>query len=106
VPDHGWLPVTVPGAPAAWRDLHQRFGTLPFARVIEPAANYAEHGHPASPISVWHWRWEMGGHMRGHTADVWNELDAYGRGQIIWRLPSCAYIAGSDHRGDGQASGY
>jgi gamma-glutamyltranspeptidase/glutathione hydrolase len=43
---------------------------------------------------------------RGHDALVWNELDAYGRGQIIWRLPSGAYIAGSDHRGDGQASGF
>jgi gamma-glutamyltranspeptidase/glutathione hydrolase len=43
---------------------------------------------------------------RGHAADVWNELDAWGRGQIIWRLPSGTYIAGSDHRGDGQATGY
>jgi gamma-glutamyltranspeptidase/glutathione hydrolase len=43
---------------------------------------------------------------RGHEVRVWNELDAYGRGQIIWRLPSGAYIGGSDHRGDGQAMGY
>jgi gamma-glutamyltranspeptidase / glutathione hydrolase len=59
VPDHGWLPVTVPGAPAAWRDLHQRVGSLPFARLVAPAASYAEHGHPVSPISVWHWRWQV-----------------------------------------------
>lgn len=59
IPDHGWLPVTVPGAPAAWRDLHRRFGSLPFARLLEPAASYAERGHPASPISVWHWRWQV-----------------------------------------------
>jgi gamma-glutamyltranspeptidase / glutathione hydrolase len=59
MPDHGWLPVTVPGAPAAWRDLHDRFGTLPFARLVEPAASYAEEGHPLSPISVWHWRWQV-----------------------------------------------
>src|SRR5439155_572696 len=31
LPARGWLPVTVPGAPAAWRDLHARFGRLPFA---------------------------------------------------------------------------
>jgi gamma-glutamyltranspeptidase / glutathione hydrolase len=43
---------------------------------------------------------------RGHDVRVWNELDAYGRGQIIWRLPSGAYIGGSDIRGDGQAIGY
>src|SRR5947209_9173036 len=28
LPARGWLPVTVPGAPAAWRDLHARFGKL------------------------------------------------------------------------------
>ena len=32
MPTRGWLPVTVPGAPAAWRDLHRRFGKLPFQR--------------------------------------------------------------------------
>src|SRR5438874_2785787 len=37
VPAFGWLPVTVPGAPAAWRDLHARFGALPFATLCEPA---------------------------------------------------------------------
>src|ERR671929_1549872 len=30
VPARGWLPVTVPGAPGTWRDLHKRFGKLPF----------------------------------------------------------------------------
>jgi gamma-glutamyltranspeptidase/glutathione hydrolase len=59
IPDHGWLPVTIPGAPAAWRDLHQRFGRLPFVRLLEPAVTYAERGHPVSPISVWHWRWQV-----------------------------------------------
>jgi len=59
IPDHGWLPVTVPGTPAAWRDLHRRFGTLPFPRLLQPAVRYAEEGHPVSPISVWHWRWQV-----------------------------------------------
>src|SRR5688572_25754241 len=35
VPTKGWLPVTVPGAPAAWRDAHARFGCLPFAALFE-----------------------------------------------------------------------
>jgi gamma-glutamyltranspeptidase / glutathione hydrolase len=59
VPEHGWPSVTVPGAPAAWRDLHDRFGRLPFSRLLEPAIRYAEEGHPVSPISVWHWRWQV-----------------------------------------------
>ncbi|NOK57641.1 MAG: Gamma-glutamyltranspeptidase [Chloroflexi bacterium AL-W] len=50
VPSSGWLSVTVPGAPAAWQDLHQRFGKLPFARLFEPAIAYAENGHPVAPI--------------------------------------------------------
>ena len=38
MPKDGWLPVTVPGAPAAWGDLHQRFGRLPLEQVqILPA---------------------------------------------------------------------
>ena len=59
IPEHGWLSVTVPGAPAAWRDLHERFGRLPFSRLLEPAIRYADEGHPVSPISVWHWRWQV-----------------------------------------------
>jgi len=59
MPERGWLTVTVPGVPAAWRDLHARFGKLPFARLIDPARDYAEHGHPVSPISAWHWQWEV-----------------------------------------------
>src|SRR5437660_932098 len=35
VPGRGWLPVTVPGAPATWRDLHAKFGKLPFAHLCE-----------------------------------------------------------------------
>jgi gamma-glutamyltranspeptidase/glutathione hydrolase len=49
VPAHGWLAVTIPGAPALWRDLHGRFGKLAFATLFEPAVVYAEQGHPIAP---------------------------------------------------------
>ena len=55
VPAAGWLPVTVPGAPAAWRDLHERFGRLPFDRLFEPATYYAEHGYPVAPVTASAW---------------------------------------------------
>ena len=42
MPARGWPSVTVPGAPAAWRDLHRRFGRLRFAVLFEPAMTYAE----------------------------------------------------------------
>ncbi|GLY25453.1 gamma-glutamyltransferase family protein [Micromonospora sp. NBRC 101691] len=48
MPARGWLPVTVPGAPAGWRDLHDRFGSLPFADLCTDAIGYAEHGYPVS----------------------------------------------------------
>ena len=56
MPERGWLSVTVPGAPRAWADLHQRFGRLRFADVFEPAIGYAEHGFPVSPITAAYWQ--------------------------------------------------
>src|SRR5688572_5250280 len=55
IPERGWWTVTVPGAPRAWADLHQRFGRLPFADIFEPAIGYAEHGYPVSPITAAYW---------------------------------------------------
>lgn len=49
MPPFGWPAVTVPGAPAGWRDLHARFGALPFADLFIDAIGYAEHGYPVSP---------------------------------------------------------
>ena len=59
MPERGWLSVTVPGAPAAWRDLHQRFGRLPFASLFESAITYAEQGYPISPKTFFNWRWAV-----------------------------------------------
>jgi gamma-glutamyltranspeptidase / glutathione hydrolase len=50
VPNRGWLPVTVPGAPATWADLHKRFGKLPFEALFEPAIRMAEDGFPLAPV--------------------------------------------------------
>lgn len=55
MPARGWLPVTVPGAPAGWRDLHGRFGSLPFADLFDDAVAYAEHGYGVSPTVAHHW---------------------------------------------------
>ncbi len=55
MPARGWLPVTVPGAPAGWRDLHARFGALPFAELFADAITYAEQGFPVSPGVAKHW---------------------------------------------------
>jgi len=55
VPAAGWLPVTVPGAPATWRDLHARFGKLPFTTLFEPAIAYAAEGYPVGPVTAQGW---------------------------------------------------
>lgn len=56
VPVRGWLPVTVPGAPSAWRALSDRFGKLPFEQLFAPAIRYAEEGFPVSPETAGAWR--------------------------------------------------
>ncbi|MGD7216767.1 gamma-glutamyltransferase family protein, partial [Ralstonia pseudosolanacearum] len=54
-PTRGWDTVTVPGAVSAWATLHERFGKLPFADVLEPAAEIAERGHAVAPIVAHKW---------------------------------------------------
>ena len=55
MPTRGFVPVTVPGIPAAWASLSERFGTLPFEELLEPAIAYAEEGYPlaATTASLW-----------------------------------------------------
>jgi gamma-glutamyltranspeptidase/glutathione hydrolase len=55
MPLRGWMTVTAPGAPATWRDLHERFGRLPFHSLFEPAIEYAERGYPVSPMTAAAW---------------------------------------------------
>jgi gamma-glutamyltranspeptidase / glutathione hydrolase len=56
VPERGWASVSVPGAPAAWHDLHQRFARLSIAELTAPAIAYAEQGFPVSPVISQLWR--------------------------------------------------
>ena len=44
VPSVGGWAVTVPGAVAAWKDLHSRFGQLPWPSLFEPAIEAATEG--------------------------------------------------------------
>ena len=55
VPERGWPSVTVPGAPAAWDELHRRFGRLEMARLLAPAVHYANEGFPVSPVVAQLW---------------------------------------------------
>jgi gamma-glutamyltranspeptidase / glutathione hydrolase len=55
-PKRGWDSVTVPGAVAGWVALHERFGKLPFAALLEPAIEIAERGSAVPPIIQEKWR--------------------------------------------------
>ncbi|QDI92976.1 gamma-glutamyltransferase family protein [Salicibibacter halophilus] len=55
IPETGWIPVTVPGAPSSWAALSEQFGKLPFTEVLQPAIDYAEHGFPVSPVVAHLW---------------------------------------------------
>ena len=45
--------VPVPGCVDGWLALHERFGRLSIADVLEPARHYASDGFPAAPIHAW-----------------------------------------------------
>ncbi len=54
-PVRGWDTVTVPGAVAGWEALHKKFGSLPFADLMEPAIEIAERGHAVASIVARKW---------------------------------------------------
>ena len=56
MPEEGWLSVTVPGAPSAWRDLHERFGVLSIEKIIEPAIELADQGFEVTPVVAFNWK--------------------------------------------------
>ncbi|HPG98986.1 MAG TPA: gamma-glutamyltransferase family protein, partial [Thermotogota bacterium] len=55
IPRYGPIPVTVPGAPRAWKELHSRFGVLPFDALFQPAIEYAQNGYPVSVLTGKGW---------------------------------------------------
>ena len=97
MPEQGWFSVTIPGVPAAWSDLHQRFGKLPFAELFAPAIEYAEKGHPISPTVFWSLSWGIEvthAKLQGEEYKGFEEVFAPG-GRVpqigeVWRNPDLA----------------
>lgn len=52
---HSIHTVTVPGAVAGWDALHAKFGKLPLADILAPAAYYAEEGIPVAERIAFTW---------------------------------------------------
>ncbi|ACL21883.1 Gamma-glutamyltransferase [Desulfitobacterium hafniense DCB-2] len=106
MPQYGWIPVTVPGAPAAWAALSERFGRLPLTEVLKPAIDYAEQGYPVSPVLGQNWQiayTKYAQELKGEEYESWFKTFApQGRAPFIgeiWRSPdharSLAQIAAS-----------
>ncbi len=56
MPLYGWSAVTVPGIPSSWVALSEKFGKLPFEKLMEPAVRYAREGYPVSPTISTLWK--------------------------------------------------
>lgn len=98
MPGCGWLPVTVPGAPAAWRDLHARFGRLPFAELFEDAIDYAARGFPLGAIAARGWagayrRFEQGLEREafGHWCGAFAPEGSTPAAGTVWRCADMAH---------------
>ena len=97
IPKFGIIPVTVPGAPAAWVSLSQRFGRLPFKQLLEPAISYAEQGFAISPVisKLWKAAFHLYAAQNDPALQAWFDMFApQGRppetGEI-WRSPDHAF---------------
>lgn len=55
IPSFGPLSISVPGAVDGWFELHNRFGQLPFDRLLAPTIAYANEGFPVSEVIADAW---------------------------------------------------
>ena len=101
MPARGWLPVTVPGAPGAWRDLHERFGRLPFASLFEPAIAYARDGFPLPPETAAGWAASQQNYRNNNVGpqfegwfDTFAPNGRVAKAGDIWQLPDHARTLG------------
>jgi gamma-glutamyltranspeptidase/glutathione hydrolase len=97
MPSYGWIPVTVPGAPAAWAEMSRRFGRLPLAQALEPAIRYAEEGYPVSPVLSDNWNQavqlynrELQGDLFAHWFATFAPEGRAPQAGEIWRSPAHA----------------
>jgi gamma-glutamyltranspeptidase/glutathione hydrolase len=67
MPERGALTLTVPGAVRMWEDAVERFGNQPLARLLEPAWELAENGHPVAEVVARYWE-EHQGVLRANDA--------------------------------------
>lgn len=60
IPPYSLLSISVPGAVDGWFELHERFGSAPMDRILDPAIEYAEEGFPVSELIASAWQRSAG----------------------------------------------
>ena len=50
IPQHGPIPVSVPGCVDGWFELHKRFGSLAMSEILQPTIDYANSGFPLTEV--------------------------------------------------------
>src|SRR6056297_1350512 len=55
IPALGALHVSVPGCVDGWQELHDKWGQMELAEVLQPAIGYAENGFPLSEVIAYYW---------------------------------------------------
>lgn len=96
MPEDGWLPVMVPGAPAAWGDLHQRFGRLSLDEIMAPAITCAEEGFGVTPIVARNWSYAANRYLSlrdpvfSHWAEIFTRNGRAPRAGERWASPAHA----------------
>ncbi len=61
VPFYGPLPVSVPGCVDGWFRLHEKFGRLSMAELLQPAIKYGREGFPVSEVIAFEMASNYGG---------------------------------------------
>ena len=76
IPALGAIAVSTPGALDAWWTLHQRYGKLPWAEVLQPAIDYAENGVPVPDVIAYYIRHNMA-IFRQRSAQIGETANAF-----------------------------
>jgi len=55
IPSMGKFALSVPGCVDGWFELHEKFGRLSMAEILEPTIRYAKQGHPVPEVIADSW---------------------------------------------------
>lgn len=96
MPQRGWIPVMVPGAPSGWAALNKRFGRLSLSEVLQPAISYAREGYPVSPLisALWSNAFSVFSDIREECFEPWFQMFApMGHSPYAGELWKCKELA-------------